>query len=98
MTAGQIVNKIDIIPAGTPWLDKLNEVKGDILSVALGLESIPRLARKRGVDVYQVGAEQAEYLQWAEQNGLPVFYASGGQDAVQNILNEDTGEDDNEKD
>ena len=95
---GQIVAGLDIIPAGTPWLDKLNEVKGDILSVALGLESIPRLARKRGLDAYSVGKEQAEYLEWAKANGLPVFYASGGQEAVQNMLDEETqqGEEDNE--
>jgi hypothetical protein len=85
---GMIVRRLDILAAGTPWMDKLNEVKGDILAVSLGLESIPRLARKRGTDAYQIGAEQAEYLKLAEVQGLPIFYAAGGQESVQNILGE----------
>jgi hypothetical protein len=85
----RIIRKLDIIPAGTPWMDKLNEVKGDILAVALGIESVPRIARKRGLDAYEVGAEQAEYLAWARENELPIFYAAGGQEAVQSMLDDD---------
>ncbi|MDD5598671.1 MAG: phage portal protein [Victivallaceae bacterium] len=93
--AGRIIRGLDIIPAGTPWLDKLNEVKGDILSVSLGLESIPRLARKRGVDAYEIMKEQAKYLKDAKDEGVPVFYASGGQEAVQNILTEPANQNQN---
>lgn len=91
-SVGRIVRQLDIIPTGAPWMDKLNEVKGDILSVALGIESIPRIARKRGLDAYDVGKEQYEYLEWAKENKLPIFYASGGQPAVQSILEDDDSE------
>lgn len=90
--ADRIVRRLDIISAGTPWLDKLGEVKGDILAIAAGLESTPRLAKKRGVDPYEIGREQAEYLATMKDMGVPIFYANGGQDAVQNILTEDTKE------
>jgi len=84
----KIVDKLDFMPAGTPWMDKLTEIKADILSVSLGIESIPRIARRHGLDAYAIGKEQAEYLAWAKENNLPIFYASGGQQAVQSILDE----------
>jgi capsid protein len=89
-TAERIVNELDFMPAGTPWMDKLTEVKADILSVSLGIESIPRIARRMGLDAYKIGKEQADYLAWAKENGLPIFYANGGQEAVQSILTEPT--------
>lgn len=89
-TAERIVNELDFMPAGTPWMDKLTEVKADILSVSLGIESIPRIARRMGLDAYKIGKEQADYLAWAKKNGLPIFYANGGQEAVQSILTEPT--------
>ena len=93
--AGRIIRGLDIIPNGTPWLDKLNGVKGDILSVAGGFESIPRLAKKHGVDAYEILHEQAEFLKKAKEMGVPIFYANGGQEAVQNILNENSEADNN---
>ena len=106
-TAERIVHELDFMPASTPWMDKLTEIKADILSVSLGIESIPRIARRHGLDAYKVGKEQADYLAWAKNNNVPIFYASGGQEAVQNILTEpkdnsrdsapgDTGENSNE--
>ncbi len=93
--AGMIIRRLDIIPTGTTWMDKLNEVKGDILAVSLGLENIPRLARKRGVDAYEIMQEQAEYLKAAKEAEVPIFYATGGQEAVQNILTEPTNQNPN---
>lgn len=87
-TPQRIADELDFMPAGTPWMDKLTEVKADMLAVALGIDSIPRIARRMGLDAYQIGQEQADYIKWAESIGLPIFYASGGQDAVQNILSE----------
>ena len=94
--AGRLIRELDIIPSGTPWLDKLNEVKGDMLSVALGLESIPRLARKRGLDAYKIGKEQSDYLAWAGAHDLPIFYAAGGQQSIQQILDSDSTNNDEE--
>ncbi len=94
MDAGQIVRMLDIIPAGSPWMDKLNEVKGDILALQTGQESIPRLARKRGLDAYQIVREQAEFLKYAQEQGVPLLYADGGQDAVQKIMDADTNRND----
>ena len=97
-SVGRIVEHLDPMPACTPWMDRVNELRADALAVALGTESIPRLCRKRGLDAYEVGAEQAEYLAWAKSKGIPIFYAAGGQDAVQNIIDEgrEVDEDENE--
>jgi capsid protein len=88
MNAGQIVRALDIIPTGTPWMDRLNEAKGEMMSVALGTESIPRLARRRGLDAYKIVDEQAEFLAYCKAKDVPIFYAAGGQEAVQNIMDE----------
>lgn len=88
MTPSAVARKLDIIPCGTPWMDKLNEVKGDALALALGQDSTPRQCRRRGLDAYQIGREQADYLAWAKEQGLPIFYAAGGQQAVQAIMTE----------
>lgn len=87
-TCERVVNELDFMPAGTPWMDKLTEIKADIMAVALGIESIPRIARKHGLDAYKIGKEQSDYLTWAKENEVPIFYANGGQEAVQNILTE----------
>jgi capsid protein len=85
---GMLVRGLDIIPAATPYMDPLDELKAAALEMSLGLASTPMLARKRGRNAYHVAAEQARYLAWAKEQGLPIFYASGGQPAVQNILDE----------
>jgi len=71
------------IPAGRPWLDRTNEMSGHLLAIAAGIESIPEVCAMYGKDAYMIADEQAAYLKKA---GAPLFYAQGGQMAVQAIM------------
>jgi capsid protein len=71
------------IPAGRPWLDRTNEMSGHLLAIAAGIESIPEVCAMYGKDAYQIADTQAAYLKKA---GAPLFYAQGGQMAVQAIM------------
>jgi capsid protein len=71
------------IPAGRPWLDRTNEMSGHIMAIASGIESIPEVCAMYGKDAYQIADTQAAYLKKA---GAPLFYAQGGQMAVQAIM------------
>jgi capsid protein len=70
-------------PANRAWLDRSNEMSGNILALAAGLESIPNLAAGYGVDPYELAAEQKEFL---ETCGIPMLYAQGGQVPVNDLL------------
>jgi len=71
------------VPAGRPWLDRTNEMSGHLLAIAAGIESIPEVCAMYGKNAYKIAAEQEEYLNNA---GAPLFYAQGGQMAVQAIM------------
>lgn len=71
------------VPAGRPWLDRTGEMSGHILALTAGVTSTPRICAAYGEDAFEIAAEQQEYLKVA---GAPLLYASGGQQAVQSIM------------
>jgi len=71
------------VPAGKPWLDRTNEMSGHILALSAGVTSTPRICAAYGDDAYEIAAEQEEYLAKVK---IPLFYANGGQQAVQTIM------------
>lgn len=88
LTPEEIALNLRWAPANRAWLDRSNEMSGNILALAAGLESIPNLAAGYGVDPYELAAEQKEFL---ETCGVPLLYAQGGQMAVQQIMAATTG-------
>ena len=70
-------------PANRAWLDRSNEMSGNILALAAGLDSIPNLAAGYGLDPYELAEEQREFL---ETCGIPLLYAQGGQVPVNDLL------------
>ena len=75
----ELQTQLEWIPAGTPWLDKQSEIRGDQLAVGMGADSTPRVARRRGLDAYQIIDEQAEFLAYAKDAGVPIYNAAPGQ-------------------
>jgi hypothetical protein len=84
MSVEELCASLRWMPNGRAWLDRTNEMSGNILSLAAGMSSIPRLCASYGEDAYEIAEEQKEYL---ETCGIPILYAQGGQVAVQNVLN-----------
>jgi len=85
ISAEELCASLRWMPNGRAWLDRSNEMSGNILSLAAGMSSIPRLCASYGEDAYEIAEEQKEYL---ESCGIPMLYAQGGQVAVQNVLNQ----------
>jgi capsid protein len=83
LTIADLQQAIEWIPAGTPWLDKRNEAAGDQLAISLGVDSAPRVARRRGIDAYRVLDEQAAFLAYAKKVGVPIYTGAPGQVAEQ---------------
>lgn len=83
LTPEEIAMNLRWAPANRAWLDRSNEMSGNILALAAGLESIPNLAAGYGVDPYELAAEQKEFL---ETCGVPMLYAQGGQVPVNDLL------------
>lgn len=83
ISADELIDSISWEPIGTPWLDKLKEVLGDERAIAIGLESTPRAARRRGVDAYDILEEEAEYQEAARQLGVPRVVGVPGQQTVE---------------
>jgi capsid protein len=83
LTPEEIAMNLRWAAANRAWLDRSNEMSGNILALAAGLESIPNLAAGYGVDPYELAAEQKEFL---ETCGIPMLYAQGGQVPVNDLL------------
>jgi len=81
--ADELKEKVEWIPTGTPWLDKRNEIAGDKDAISLGVDSAVRVARRRGIDAYQIIDEQAEFLAYAKSKGVPIYVAAPGQVATE---------------
>jgi capsid protein len=83
LTPEEVAYNLRWAPSNRAWLDRSNEMSGNILALAAGLESIPNLAAGYGVDPYELAAEQKEFL---ETCGIPLLYAQGGQVPVNDLL------------
>lgn len=92
-----IRDAVHVLPAPTPWLDRMNEVNAAEREVALGLKSIPQLARERGVDAFEVLKQQKEYLDKADAMGVPIFIGvPGAKSERDNRLDNEIKESENE--
>lgn len=72
LTLRDVQEALEWIPAGSPWMDKLKQVKGDELGIALALDNSIDAARRRGSDVFRNIDKQSEVLAYAELKGVPL--------------------------
>ncbi len=59
------------ISAGVPWIDQLKEVQAARSSVDGGYDSTPGVCKSLGKDAYRIVDEQAAYLKYRQDAGLP---------------------------
>ncbi|MCJ7543970.1 MAG: phage portal protein [Phycisphaerae bacterium] len=85
------------IPAAMPWVDKLRELKGDVLALDNNLDSEIRIARSRGQDAYEIAGERMDFEEWVrgerDRRKLPPMPAPGARAPV--AESDTTKEDDN---
>jgi len=79
MTLRDVQEGVEWIPSGSPWLDKLKQVKGDELAIDLHLDNAIDASRRRGADVFKNIDKQIEVEKYERERraaeGLPVVAA-----------------------
>lgn len=81
------------VPTGMPWIDKLRDLKADVMALESNLDSEIRIARRAGTDAYEIARERMDYEKWLteerDKRGLP---ATGGSADV-TVTDTDKGDD-----
>lgn len=99
---GDLRDTVHVRSKPSAWLDSLKEVQVEERMVALGLKSIPQVAKERGIDAYNVLEEQAAFLRKAEELDVPVYIGDPGSrserdNAIDNEIRVEENEQSNEK-
>ena len=61
-----------------PWLDKLKEIQAEERMVALGIKSIPTLAKERNINIYDEVDKQGEFLAYCKSKGVGIYIGDPG--------------------
>ena len=86
MTLKQIKARVEWISSGMPWLQKLQEIQGDILAIASGVDNPIDISRRRGTDYFENVRKTGEALKAAEEAGVPMVFAQSGSRSVAEVL------------
>jgi capsid protein len=78
LSVEELQDMIHTKPRPSTWLDQLAEIQAESQAVALGLKSVPQLARERGADAYKVVDEQSKFLEYAKAKNVPIFIGMPG--------------------
>lgn len=73
---------VEWVAAGFPWLQKMQEVDGDIKAISIGLDNPVDAARRRGGDVFKNLDKTAEVYDYAKKLGVPLMVGLPGQSSV----------------
>ncbi len=82
MTLEEAQQAVEWVPAGFPWLQKIQEVEGDGKAIALALDNPIDAARRRGGDVFANIDKTADVLAYAKEKGVPVMIGVPGQESA----------------
>jgi hypothetical protein len=86
MTMRQVQAKLEWIPSGFPWLQKMQEISGDILAISAGLDNPYAAARRRGGDYDENIRLIRQAIETAGEDVPLVFANSGGIRSVQETI------------
>lgn len=78
-----VIESVEWMAAGAPWLQKLQEVQGDKQAIALGLDNPIDAAKRRGSDFYENISKTAAAYQFARDNNVPLVIGDPGQATTQ---------------
>ena len=93
----ELRDHVSVRPHPTPWLDKESEIAAEERAIAIGIKSIPDLARERGVDPFEVVDKQAEFLRYAEEKNVPIYIGDpGARSERENRLDNEIAKDEND--
>lgn len=83
---------VEWVPSGTPWLQKLQEVQGDMKAIGAGLDNPMDACKRRGTDFFENMRKTSEAYAFAKQMNVPLMIGDSGQKSVSEL--EDAIDDD----
>jgi capsid protein len=86
LTMKQVKAKVEWISSGMPWLQKMQEIQGEILTVASGTDNPVDISRRHGTDFYDNIMKTSAALKFAEKHGVPLVFAQSGARSIEEIL------------
>lgn len=89
MALRDVQEAVEWIPSGSPWLDKLSQIKGDQLGIDIGLDNAIDAARRRGQDVFANIDKQAKVIAYAREKGVPLIMGKSGDRTVEQIVQDE---------
>lgn len=79
MSPEELIDSVEWVGAETPWVDKLKQLQGDQLAISMGVDSIPRVCRRRNVDWKTIAEENGEAVRYSRETGAPLMVGQPGQ-------------------
>jgi len=80
-----VKDMVEWISAGFPWLQKHQEIAGDLKAIAGGLDNPIDAARRRGGDAMNNLQKTSQFLKEAEKLNVPIAYGESGQRTAEEI-------------
>ena len=84
----ELQSLIEWVPAGFPWLQKLQEVQGDIKAISVGLDNPIDACKRRGGDFFINIQKTADAYNYAESLGVPLMIGEPGQASIAAVESE----------
>lgn len=78
LTNQEIVDALEWVPDGTPWMDRGKEIKADADAIALGTDSRQRQCKRRGLDFYKLANERAEEEEFMRSKSVTYIVGNPG--------------------
>jgi len=84
----ELQSLVEWVPAGFPWLQKLQEVQGDIKAISVGLDNPIDACKRRGGDFFINIQKTADAYNYAESLGVPLMIGEPGQASIAAVESE----------
>lgn len=84
----ELQDLVEWVPAGFPWLQKLQEVQGDIKAISVGLDNPIDACKRRGGDFFVNIQKTADAYNYADSLGVPLMIGEPGQASIASVESE----------
>ena len=74
------------IAIGQPWLQKLSEVSGDIMSISSLIDNPIDICQRRGTDIFDNIDKMKLVMEYAAKEKVPIMFGTSGQATIQEAL------------
>jgi len=84
-----IQEEVHWVPSGSPWLQKLQQVQGDIKAISVGLDNPIDACKRNGGDVFENIDKIAQVNEYAKEKGVSLLIGEPGQRSVNEVADEE---------